>query len=214
MYRNSHTLRVFTGVALLGFVLSATGAAAQQAPPKPTTPAGNGTTKPAPPPPPDYIIGPEDVLTIIVYGQDPALHSGDVVVRPDGKISRLMIDEVHAAGLTPLQLKAELTKAYSKFFQDPMILVNPKQINSRKVGISGMVFKPGEYPLNEPMDILQLITKAGGLQEFADKENIRLIRRLPDGRIETIPFNYDRVFEGKGITQIPQLRPGDQVLVK
>lgn len=212
MYRDLHAIRVFIGVALLGFALATGTVSAEQAAPKPPAPPPNGNTPLLPPP--DYVIGPDDVLTITVYGQDPALHSGDVIVRPDGKISRLLIDEVHAAGLTPLQLKAALTKAYAKFFQEPMILVQPKQINSRKVGISGMVLKSGEFPLNEPMDILQLITKAGGLQEYADKENIRLIRRHPDGRIETIVFNYKKVFEGKGVTQVPQLKPGDQVLVR
>lgn len=212
MYRDLHAIRVFIGVALLGFALATGTVSAEQAAPKPPAPPPNGNTPLLPPP--DYVIGPDDVLTITVYGQDPALHSGDVIVRPDGKISRLLIDEVHAAGLTPLQLKAALTKAYAKFFQEPMILVQPKQINSRKVGISGMVLKSGEFPLNEPMDILQLITKAGGLQEYADKENIRLIRRHPDGRIETIVFNYKKVFEGKGVTQVPQLKPGDQVLIR
>ena len=212
MDRDLHAIRVFVGIALLGFALAPATVSAEQAAPKPPAPPANGN-KPLTPPP-DYVIGPDDVLTITVYGQDPALHSGDVIVRPDGKISRLLIDEVHAAGLTPLQLKAELTKAYARFFQEPMILVQPKQINSRKVGISGMVLKSGEFPLNEPMDILQLITRAGGLQEYADKENIRLIRRHPDGKIETIVFNYKKVFEGKGVTQVPQLKPGDQVLVR
>lgn len=212
MYRDLHAIRVFIGVALLGFALATGTVIAEQAAPKPAAPPPNGN-KPLTPPP-DYVIGPDDVLTITVYGQDPALHSGDVIVRPDGKISRLLIDEIQAAGLTPLQLKAELTKAYARFFQEPMILVQPKQINSRKVGISGMVLKSGEFPLNEPMDILQLITRAGGLQEYADKENIRLIRRHPDGKIETIVFNYKKVFEGKGVTQVPQLKPGDQVLVR
>ena len=212
----SYTLRVSAGALLLGCWVAVSAAAAPQQtppPPKPASPPADNGAKPAPLPV-DYIIGAGDILTIIVYGQDPALHSGDVIVRPDGKISRLLIDEVQAAGLTPLQLKAELTKAYSKYFQEPMVLVNPKEIRSRKVGIVGSVLKPGEYEINEAMDILQLITKAGGFQEFADRENIRLIRRLANGKIETIVFNYDKVFEGKGLTTIPQLRPGDQIIVR
>ncbi|HYN09258.1 MAG TPA: polysaccharide biosynthesis/export family protein [Vicinamibacterales bacterium] len=163
-------------------------------------------------PPVDYVIGADDVLTITVYGQDP-IHTGDVVVRPDGKISRLLINEVRAAGLTPMEFTAELVKAYSKFFQEPTILVTPKQINSRKVGITGNVYKPGEYPLNEELDILGLITKAGGLQEYADRENIRLIRRLPNGKIETLRFNYNKIFDTNN-PDIPKLRPGDQVIVR
>lgn len=210
MYRDLHVIRVLVGVALLGGALT-TYVSAQQAPPKPAAPAPNGTKPVAPPA--DYVIGADDVLTILVYGQDP-MHSGDVVVRPDGKISRLMIDEVQAAGLTPMQLKAELTKAYSKFFQDPMILVTPKQINSRKVYITGMVAKPGEYPLIEPMDVLTLITKAGGLLEYADKEDIRLYRNLSNGKVESFKFNYNALFEGKGLSQIPELKPGDRVIVR
>ena len=216
MNLGSYTLRVSAGVLLLGCWVSVSSAAAQQQtpPPKPASPPAPADNGAKPVPPVDYIIGAGDILTIIVYGQDPALHSGDVIVRPDGKISRLLIDEVQAAGLTPLQLKGELTKAYSKYFQEPMVLVNPKEIRSRKVGIVGSVLRPGEYEINEAMDILQLITKAGGFQEFADRENVRLIRRLPNGKIETIVFNYDKVFEGKGLTTIPQLKPGDQIIVR
>jgi polysaccharide biosynthesis/export protein len=210
MYRDLHVIRVLVGVALLGTALT-TGASAQQAPPKPAAPAPNGT-KPVTAPS-DYVIGIDDVLTIVVYGQDP-MHSGDVVVRPDGKISRLMIDEVRAAGLTTAQLKDELTKAYSKFFQEPMILVSPKQINSRKVFITGMVAKPGVYSLNEPMDLLTLITMAGGLLEYADKGDIRLYRSLSNGKVESFKFNYNALFEGKGLSQIPELKPCDRVIVR
>jgi polysaccharide biosynthesis/export protein len=210
MDRDLHAIRVLVGVALLSGALG-TCASAQQ--PKPAATAPNGS-KPVVPPS-DYVIGIEDVLTIVVYGQDP-MHTGDVVVRPDGKISRLMIDEVRAAGLTTAQLKDELTKAYSKFFQEPMILVTPKQINSRKVYISGMVAKPGTYPLNEPLNLLQLIAIAGGLLEYADKEHIVLIRKEPlsNGKLDRTEFNYNKLFQSNAIDAIPQLRPGDQVFIK
>ena len=161
----------------------------------------------------DYVIGAGDVLSIIVYGQDPVLHSGDVVVRPDGKIWRHLIEEVQVSGLTPRELKEALTAAYGKFFKEPTVLLNAKEINSRKVGITGSVHKSGEYALNEEMHIVQLITKAGGLQEYADKKNIRLVRRHPDGTVETIIFNYNKLFEGKGVDHLPLLQPGDQVVV-
>jgi polysaccharide biosynthesis/export protein len=195
-------------LALMGTVAVASGAVLEQTAPN-QQPAGKPLVVPI-----EYVIGPDDVLTITVDGQDPTLHSGDVVVRPDGKISRPLIDEIQASGLTLLELKAELTKAYAKFFKDPVILISPKQINSRKVGITGNVNKPGEYSLRYPMDLLQLLTKAGGLTPYADKENIHIIRRHADGKIETIVFNYMEVFQGKGVTQVPQLKPGDQVIVK
>ena len=160
------------------------------------------------------MIGAGDVLSISLYGQDPSLHAGDVVVRPDGKIWRYMIDEVQASGLTPAELREELTRAYSKYFGEPTVILHAKEFNSRKVGITGSVNQSGEYVLYETMDILQLITKAGGLQDFADRKNIRLLRRGPDNKIETIIFNYDKLFEGKDAPEIPQLKPGDTVVVK
>jgi polysaccharide export outer membrane protein len=210
MHRDVHAIRVSVGAVWLACVLAAN-VAAQQPSTKPAPPPVNGA---AHPPPNDYIIGANDVLTITLFGQDPK-YSGDVTVRPDGKITMILIDEIVASGRTPLQLKAELTKAYSKYFQEPVIIVNPRQINSRMVYISGQVFKPGAYPLNDSMDILQLIALAGGLQEYADKENIVLIRKelLPNGSTKREFFNYKKVFQKGATITIPQLKPGDQVFV-
>ena len=203
MYRNIRASRVLAGAALLSVVLLASQGAAGQAP---SSQVAGKSAAPA-----DYVIGADDVLTITVYGQDP-IHTGDVVVGPDGKIARLMIGEIRAAGLTPQKLNDALTKAYSKFFTEPMVLVTPKQINSRKVGITGNVLKPAEYPLNEEMNILGLIIKAGGLQEYAKKDDILLIRKdpLPNGKPDVEHFNYNKI----GTAKIPMLRPGDQVVVK
>jgi polysaccharide export outer membrane protein len=125
-----------------------------------------------------------------------------------------MIDEVQASGLTTTELRDALTTAYSKYFKEPTVLLNPKAFNSWKVFITGSVGKSGEYALTSQMDILGLITVAGGLQDYADKKNIRLIRRHPDGKVDNIPFNYDKVFDGRGQPDIPLLKPGDQVVVK
>lgn len=163
-------------------------------------------------PPIEHVIGPQDVLSITVVGQD--AHSGVVVVRPDGKISLSLVEEVQAAGLTPLQLKDVLTKAYARFLKDPTILVALRQINGRRVFISGLVATPGGYRFENPMDILQLIVKAGGLLGHADRENIRVLRKHPDGKVEVIVFNYTKLFEQKGVNRIPELRPGDEVIVK
>ncbi len=219
MHSLFHVMRVSAAIALLGGVVFVSGAAAQapkppvQQPPKPTVPPAPNGAAPATTEPPAYVIGADDILTIIVYGQDP-MHSGDVVVRPDGKISRLMIEDVMAAGKTTAELKDVLTKAYLKIFQEVELLVTPKEIKSRRVFISGEVKAPGEFPLNQPMDIVQLISKAGGFQDWADKENLRLIRTLPNGKQTIIPFNYNKLFEAKGVIDIPQLQPGDRVIVK
>ena len=191
-------IRVVTGAALI----ATTGGwiSAQQR--KPATDA------------PPYVIGAGDVLSISLHGQDPSLHAGDVVVRPDGKIWRYMIDEVQASGLTPIELREELTRAYSKYFKEPTVFLNAKEFNSRRVGITGKVMQSGEHVIYESMTVLELITKAGGFQEFADKKNILIIRRHPDNKIQRIPFNWERLWDDKIAPDVPFLQPGDQVIVK
>lgn len=201
----SRSIRLVTCVALSVTVVIASGVTGLASSPQQAL--GNAVTEP-------YVIGAGDVLSITLHGEDPALYSGDVVVRPDGKIWRYMINEVQASGLTTDALRDALTTAYSKYFKEPTVLLNPKQFNSWKVFITGSVGQSGEYALNAPMDILGLITIAGGLREYADRKNIRLIRRDPDGKAHNIPFNYDQVFDGKREPLIPVLRPGDQVVVK
>jgi polysaccharide export outer membrane protein len=159
----------------------------------------------------DYVIGPDDVLTITVVGQAPK-YSGDVTVRPDGKIAMPLIGEIVTAGLTSSQLRAELTKANAKFVPEAAILVSVKQINSRRVWITGLVAKPGEYRLSDPMDLLQLIARAGGVQGSIESTDIRILRPRPDGSTETIVFDTRELFV-RAVT-LPQLRPGDQVVVK
>ena len=203
----STSIRVVTCVALLATAALVSGANGQASSPQ------RGAAK-SMPESTAYVIGAGDVLSISLHGQDPTLYSGDVVVRPDGKIWRYMIDEVQASGLTPRELRDALTTAYSKYFEEPTVLVDAKEFNSWTVGITGSVLRSGEYPLSERMNVVDLIMKAGGLQEFADKKNIRLIRRHADGRLENIPFNYEKLFEGSNPPDIPRLRPGDTVVVK
>lgn len=163
----------------------------------------------------EYRIGPDDVLSVNLYGQDPK-YSREVTVRPDGKITLLLLDDVQAADLTPLELKAQLTRAYSKYFEEPVLLVDAKQINSRKVYISGEVARPGEYKLNGEMNIVQLIALAGDFTSWADREKIALIRKepLPDGKLDKSFFNFKTIFDSKSTKPVPMLEPGDQVIVK
>ena len=139
-----------------------------------------------------------------------------MTVRPDGKITLLLVDEIVASGRTPIQLRGDLVKAYGKFFQEPVIHVTAKEIRSRRVYIVGLVMRPGYYYMNEPLNVLQLIAIAGGLQEFASKEDITIVRKdpLPNGVPDKVTFNYNKVFDAKNRTPIPQLKPGDQVIVR
>jgi len=171
----------------------------------PTVPVPGGIT-----PPPGYLIGPEDVLSI-VFWRDKDMTT-DVAVRPDGKISLSLINEVAAAGLTPDQLRERLTEESKKYMEDANITVVVKQINSRKVYISGQVAKQGTFPLIAPTTVMQLISLAGGLAEFADSKNIVVIR-TENGRQVAHKVNYKDVMAGKKLAQNIELRPGDTVLV-
>jgi polysaccharide biosynthesis/export protein len=192
-------------------VFLVTGEASQQgAAPKPQ--AGNGPP-PAPsgvPLPAGYVIGPEDVLTVHFW-RDKDM-SADVAVRPDGMISLLLVNDIRAAGLTPEELRDEVTKAASKYIDDPTVTVVVKEINSRKVFITGMVGKPGDYPLTGPTTVMQLLSRAGGVHEFAKKKDIMIIRR-ENGRDVALKFNYEDVRRGRNLQQNIELKPGDTIIV-
>jgi polysaccharide biosynthesis/export protein len=160
--------------------------------------------------PDDYVIGPDDLLSV-VFWRDKDM-SADVAVRPDGKISLPVINEVIASGLTPEQLRARVTEAASKFLEDPTVSVVVKAINSRKVFITGMVAKSGDYSIPGRTTVLQLIAMAGGLHEFADAKNIT-INRTENGRQVSLRFNYKDVSKGKNLRQNIELKPGDTVIV-
>jgi polysaccharide export outer membrane protein len=176
--------------------------------PQRTTP-GNGAPA-ASVLPPDYVIGPEDVVSVLFW-RDKEM-SGDYVVRPDGQITLPLLSDVRAAGLTPEQLRAELTKAAAKYLEDPNVTVGIKVINSRKVHITGMVGKAGSYPLTGPTTVLQLIAMAGGLQEFANGKKILIVRQ-ENGQQVAYKFNYNDVRQGKNLQQNIALKPGDIVVV-
>jgi polysaccharide export outer membrane protein len=161
-------------------------------------------------PPPDYRIGPDDILTVIFW-RDKDM-SGDVAVRPDGKISLPLVNDVDAAGSTPDQLRARLEEAGSRFLEEPNVTVVVKQINSRKVFITGEVAKPGAYPLTGPTTVLQLISMAGGLQEYANRERI-VILRTESGKQMSYRFNYKEVSKQKKLQQNIELHVGDTVVV-
>lgn len=197
--------------ALLLFVLTVAPCAAQTTQKPPAT-AGNATaTTPVPAQlPADYVIGPDDILTIVFWREKEL--SGDVPVRPDGRISLPLLNDVEAAGLTPEQLRLRLTKAADEFLEEPTVTVMVKQINSRKVFITGQISKPGPYPLMGPTTVIQLIAMAGGVLEYAKEKNI-IITRSEKGKSVSLRFNYDEFKQGKRLEQNIELKPGDTVIV-
>lgn len=174
--------------------------AAAVAAPRPTDPAV----------PPGYVIGADDVLSI-VYWKDKDM-SADAKVRPDGRIALPLINEVHAAGLTPEQLHKKLTEESKKYMEDANITVVVREINSRRAFITGEVNKPGPYPLTSPTTVMQLISLAGGLRDYANSKKI-MIMRSQNGKQVSLSFNYKDVASGKNLTQNIELQPGDTVVV-
>jgi polysaccharide export outer membrane protein len=199
--------------AIVGCLFAAGGA-----PVAARVPPVQGQTSPVPGPgqaePQDYVIGVGDILLIGVWREDNL--GGEVVVRPDGKISVNLINEIDAAGLTTGQLRDRLTEAFTKFFTAPTVMLQLKEINSRMVFVQGQVGKPGPYPLLQPLTISMLLAIAGGPSEYADKSHIVVIRhgeRRPDGTPISFAFNYRDFERRRNLKQDILLKPGDVVIV-
>jgi polysaccharide biosynthesis/export protein len=156
------------------------------------------------------VIGPDDVLSITFWKERDL--SGDVTVRPDGKITLPLLNEIDAAGLTPEQLRAKLAAAAGRYLEEPNATVVVREIRSRKVFITGNVTRPAAYPLNGEMDVLQLIALAGGLLEYADGKHIVVLRKV-EGRQESFTVNYSDIVKRRNPRQNLQLKPGDTVVV-
>jgi polysaccharide export outer membrane protein len=183
---------------------------------KPTTKPG---AKPATPavvpavavPDPGFIIGPEDVLGVLFWSDKEM--SGDVTVRPDGMVTLPLIRDIKAAGLTPTQLADRIQEAVREYITDASVTVVVRQMNSRKVFITGEVTKPGSYPLSSgSMTVMQLIALSGGLTEWAQPKSISILR-VENGKTKTFPFNYNDVAKGKKAEQNILLKPGDTIVI-
>lgn len=196
-------------VTSFAFALAAQTAAAQSTR-TPAAPAHDAAVAPVVTPPPDYVVGPEDVLSIVFWRERDM--SADAVVRPDGKISLQLLNDVVVAGLTPDQIREKINEDAKRFIEEPSATVIVKQINSRKVYITGNVERPGTFPLLRSTTVLQLIALAGGLKEFAKAGDITVVRNDASGQASYV-FNYDEVKSRKNLSQNIVLKPGDTVIV-
>lgn len=178
-----------------------------------TAQAGANGAKPAQPPPlpTDYVIGPEDVLSVVFATAKDM--STEVLVRPDGKISIPVVGDVPAVGMTPEQLALVVEEAAGKFVRDAKNTVIVKAIHSRKYYVIGQVNRQGAYPLNTDVTVLQALGEAGGFLEGADKDGV-LIVRTENGKELRFKFNFGEVLGGKNLKQNIRLVPGDTILVK
>jgi polysaccharide biosynthesis/export protein len=158
----------------------------------------------------NYVIGGQDVLDVSVW-KEPEV-SRVVPVRPDGKISLPLLNDVQAAGLTPAQLAAQITESLKKYVTNPQVTVIVTTINSQRVYILGEVTRPGAFPLLPNMTVLQALSSAGGFTQFAKEKNIYVLRN-EDGKQVKHPFNYKAVVGGKNTDQDIVLKAGDTIVV-
>lgn len=158
----------------------------------------------------EFVVGKEDVLQVNVW-REPEL-SSTVVVRPDGKITLPLVNEIQASGLTARQLQEQITAKLKDFVASPVVTVMVQQIRSQTVFIMGEVSKAGEYPMGAPMTVLELLGRAGGFREYAKTKRIRIIRD-ENGRQTQFGFNYNDFIKGKHPEQNIILKNGDVVIV-
>jgi len=200
--------RRFLSGILLSIALSVVGLQAQDnTVPKP--PAPSSAKEPTSVAGPDYIIGADDVLHVSVW-KEPDL-TNTLPVRPDGKISLPLLNDVQAAGLTPMQLANSLTEKLKKFLADPRVTVVVTQMNSQRIYVMGEVLHPGSMNLLPNMSMLQALASAGFTQ-FANTKGIYLLRN-ENGKQQKMPFNYKQVIKGEAMDQNFILRPGDTIVV-
>ena len=155
-----------------------------------------------------YVIGPEDVLDIFVWKEDALTKT--VPVRIDGKISLPLLDDIQAAGMTPLQLKEELTRKLTGFVDNPTVTVTVREANSYRVFVSGEVRQPGIVRIRSEVTLVKLIIMVGGFTEWANKRKISIIT-TENGKEKRVTANYNKIIDG----DIPDIiiKPGDTVIV-
>jgi polysaccharide biosynthesis/export protein len=165
---------------------------------------------PLPPTLEEYRIGPEDVLSISVWKNDPM--SRVLPVRPDGMISLPLLDDVMAAGLTPTELRNLLAQKLTEYVPSPAVTVIVNDVKSFKVSVIGEVVRPARYELKSRTSVLDVLALAGGFNQFAARTRIVVLRQDGDKKVR-IPFNYNKVTSGSADEENLYLRPNDIVLV-
>ncbi len=157
-----------------------------------------------------YIIGPEDTLHIAVWKE--ADLTATLPVRPDGKISLPLLNDVQASGLTPQQLADSVTEKLKKYIADPRVTVVVTAINSKRIYMVGEVLRPGAMSMLPNMTVLQALSNAG-LNQFAKTKGIYVLRTDSGGKQQKLPVNYKKLVKGEQIEQNYALQPGDTIVV-
>ncbi len=157
-----------------------------------------------------YVIGQGDVLEVFVWRNEQL--SREVVVRPDGKISLPLIQDIQAEGLRILQLKDRITRKFSEYLEHPKVTIIVKEINSYKVSVLGRVVRPGVYAITGNTTLVEAISMAGGFTEWANKRKLTVIRN-EGGKKKKFRINYKKIISGKNPSQNITLQRGDTIVV-
>ena len=160
---------------------------------------------------PTYVIGVTDVLQIMVWKNEDL--SVRVPVRPDGKISFPLLDDVQAEGLTPVELKEVLTRELGEYITAPDVAVIVTEMNSQFVSVVGEVARNAQIPLTKDLRVLEAIAAVGGFNTFADKGDIRIVRRRADGSEAEFAFDYEAYIKGNAPGTNIVLQNGDTIIV-
>jgi polysaccharide export outer membrane protein len=159
-----------------------------------------------------YVLGPEDQIQVVVFNDEQL--SGTFLVRPDGRISMSLIDEVKVEGKTPLEVQAEIVERLKAgdYINSPRVSVRVLDPKSQSYALSGEVGTIGPVPLLHPTTVFDALARAG-FKEFANKKNIQIMRKRPDGSLEKFKFNWNEVLKNKNVQQNIYLKPGDIIYV-
>jgi polysaccharide export outer membrane protein len=160
--------------------------------------------------PSDYMIGADDTLKITVW-KEPDM-SVSLPVRPDGKISIPLLDDVQAAGMTPMQLGTSIRERLKKYIADPRVTVVVTAMNSQRIFVLGEVLHSGPMPLLPHMTMLQALSSAGFTQ-FSNLKGIYLLRMQQNGQQTKIPFHYKDALKGQDMKENTVLKPGDTIVI-
>lgn len=158
-----------------------------------------------------YTVQPGDVLEVNVWKEEGLLQ--DVLVRPDGGITFPLVGDLKAQGMSLVAIEAAITERLGKYIADPVVTVSAKQLLGNKIYVIGQVNKPGEYPVNRYVDVMQALSMAGGMTAFASVNDIIILRRDQQGKQHAIEFSYGDVADGDDLEQNILLQAGDVVVV-
>lgn len=159
---------------------------------------------------PAYQIGPGDILTVSVWKEEGLQQ--EVLIRPDGGMSFPLAGDLHAGGKTIVELQKLLIRKIKRYIPDPVVTVSVREIKNNKIFVIGKVNRPGEFVATHYVDVMQALAMAGGLNAYANSNNIKILRRVKAG-VRSMSFEYDEVSSGKELQQNIILKSGDVVVV-